>query len=336
VDHGGSDRGLPLRTRARRIMIDDSPNSRVESDGVVPTLDTVLLTVTTTVERDLDARGAFPELRALSAQTLRGSSALHFATLNHAETVLADALRREPQVSKSLKLAYRAHIKSLQAAIAEAMDRPSIFAATEAVCMQRWDSRERWRGTKQQLLDHGIQLAGPWPHEPGGTTRWAKGKDARGYVTSITRHSPIWPGLYEAAISIPYEVWAPKASGESNEKRIEKARRALASMPKSVEEFQARVVEGMRRAVRFEVNWNSRESEYHGFCLADGVMERVDEVLDSLIEVLVDAQVDFDQGRQNAAEGRYRAEIAAADGSFQTKMADLLKPNPAILRGGDQ
>lgn len=177
-----------------------------QTDGDAPPLDTVLLWLTMTVERDFAERGVFPELRYTSAKANRASSSLHYLTEEQAQAVLTDALHRVQQVRKGLKIAYNGHVNALQTAIAEAVERPSIFAAPAAVCVRQDEIRHVWRGTKQQLQAQGIQRDGPWPGEPGGKDHRCGATDARGYKTGVTRYSTMWPGLFVASIEMPYEV----------------------------------------------------------------------------------------------------------------------------------
>lgn len=303
-------------------------------DGDAPPLDTVLLWLTMTVERDFVERGVFPTLRYTSAKSNRTSSSLHYLTEGQAQAVLADALQRVQQVRKGLKTAYNAHVNALQTAMAEAGERPSIFAAPAAVCLQENGMWDVWRGTKQQLQAQGIQRDGPWPGEPGGKDHRCGATDARGYKTSVKRYSTTWPGLFVATIETPYEVRKREYDRSANDDKAEKIRRDLASMPKSADDFRSNLIADVRRSLRFLLSWHSKVSEYHGFRLAEGTMEQVDEALDGVVEVLGKASVQFDAALHAEVEQRYRAELASADTAFQSKMSDLLKLNSAVLGGG--
>ena len=81
-----------------------------------PPLDTVLLWLTTTVERDFEERGAFPNLRYASARAFRSATTLHYLTADDAEAVLEDAIARKQSVRRGMRNAFSAHIKSVQAA----------------------------------------------------------------------------------------------------------------------------------------------------------------------------------------------------------------------------
>jgi len=304
------------------------------TDGDAPPLDTVLLWLTMTVERDFVERGVFPSLRYTSAKGNRASSSLHYLTEEQAQALLADALHRVKQVRKGLKTAYNGHVNALQAAMAEAVERPSVFAAPSAVCLRQDGMWHVWRGTKQQLQTQGIQRDGPWPGEPGGKDHRCGATDARGYKTSVKRYSTMWPGLFVATISVPYAVWGREQERETNSEKAEKIRRDLASMPNSADEFRSNLITEVRHSLRFLITWNSKVSKYHGFRFAEGVMEQVDEALDGVVEALGNASVKFDAALHAEVEQGYRAQLAAADTAFQSRMSDMLKLNSAVLGGG--
>ncbi len=160
-------------------------------------LNTVVLWVTNTIERDYVARGVFPKIRLQLSKELRSNATLHCLMPAEAEAMLADATKRAsaPAVEhRWLRKAYGAFINDLRAATVEADARPAAFATPAAVNIHRSDTCERWRGTKGQLQAIGIRLDAPWPGEAGGK-RWGCARDARSYKTSITKWSTIWPGL---------------------------------------------------------------------------------------------------------------------------------------------
>jgi len=299
-----------------------------------PPLDTVLLWLTATVERDFKERSAFPRLRHVNAHGYRGAATLHYLSADEAEAVFKDATSRERAVRGGVRNAYRAHSKSVEVAMKEAAERPAFFASSEPVCSFKFGHAERWRGTKDQIKAHGIQLAGPWPHEPGGTRRWAKGRDSRGYKTSITRFSTIWPGLYEAYIQIPYQAREAERPTTSPE-QAEKARASLASMPANADAFRANLVSDMRNFAAVPLRM-AMEAKFHGYTLDEDALGEIHASFDAVVEAVVGAQVKFDPARHAEIACQYRAEIAAADQSFQGHFAALTQPNPCILEGGTQ
>ncbi|MDP3223707.1 MAG: hypothetical protein Q8M96_11290, partial [Rubrivivax sp.] len=70
------------------------------SAGTAPPLDTVLLWLTTTVERDFEERGAFPRMRHAHAQAYRGAATLHYLSADEADAVIEDAMAREKSVRR--------------------------------------------------------------------------------------------------------------------------------------------------------------------------------------------------------------------------------------------
>lgn len=303
--------------------------------GEAPPLETVLLWLTSTVERDYISRRVFPSQRYDQAKAYRASATLHYLTPEQAKAMLADALNREPEVSKGLKKAFRGHIKSLQSGLAEAAERPAVFSATAPTCIRQICGYEVWRGTKQQLLSHGIRRNDdlPWPGEPGGKERSCGARDSRGYKVSIKRHSAVWPGIFEAAIAIPYEVQQREHTQAERTERARKARQSLAVMPQSADDFRTSVIAEVRRFVRFQIEWNSKPSEHHGFRLAEGVLALVDEALDGVIDVLSEVPIHFDAVLQSEVARKHRAELASADATFQSKMAAIMKPDQALIDG---
>jgi hypothetical protein len=301
-----------------------------------PPLDTVLLWLTTTVERDFDERGAFPRLRHAHAKAYRGAATLHYLTADEAEKVLEDATVREQSVRRGTRNAYAAHIKSIQAAMKEAAERPSVFASLEPVSTYKSEHAERWRGTKEQLKAHGIQLGGPWPNEPGGKERWAQARDSRGYKTSITRVSTIWPGLYEAYITMPREVWGAKHNSKPTTDQADLAGRSLASMPKSADDFRAHLVDSMRFMARFHLEQAVKAATWHGYTLDEDSVDEIHASFDAVVEAVVGAKVNFDAALHAQIAQKYRAQMAGADTAFQAQFQALVRPNPGILEGGAQ
>lgn len=302
------------------------------SASTAPPLDAVLLWLTTTVERDFEERGAFPRLRHAKAQGFRGAATLHYLTADEADAVLEDALAREQSVRRGTRNAYSAHIKSVQSAMKEATERPAVFASQEAVCAYKSNHAERWRGTKDQLRAYGIQLAGPWPHEPGGKERRAQARDSHGYKTSITRFSTVWPGLYEAYITIPCGVLRSKSEAED----AQSAKRSLASIPASADDFRARVIDSMRQMVRVALDLTVAPGNYHGYTLDEEGVGEIHASFDAVAEAVVGARIEFDARRHAEVAQKYRAQIAAADQVFQAQFETLVRPNLRILEGGAQ
>lgn len=315
-----------------------------------PPLDTVLFWLTAAVERDYEARGAFPALRRSTAQGFRAASTLHYLSTDEAAAVLADALAKRQSDRRGIGQAYKALVKSLQSATEEAVARPALFAAPRAQCLHKSDSRESWFGTKQQLQAHGIQLTGPWPSEPGGKERYAVTRDSRGYKTNITRFSSIWAGAYLACIQIPYEVWGAKferkskpistdADAEAAQRNVQRnvaaARRNLAEVPTSADDFRRHVVQRMREMIRIPLDLALEPADYHGgYTLDEDAVGEIHASFDAVVEAVVGARVKFDQARHTAIIQRYRAAIAAGDQTFQAQVAALTRPNPRILEEG--
>lgn len=297
-------------------------------------LDTVLLWISWTVQRDLESRAVFPALRHASAVAHRSSMALHHLEPAQAEAFLADVLARLEQVSRSLKSAYGSLLRGLRTAMEEAAQRVAVVAGNAAAKLPSRGWVERWLGTKQQLLAHGFKLSGPWPYEPGSKERGAAAKDARGLSVTITRHSPLWPDLYEAFLVVP-----PPDRRRDSPSKPEDVRRAeweLSTMPKSADEFRSTVVDSLRRMVSGIVMVAIEQQDRHGYALDQSVLDEVCSAFDGIAEAVSGGKVHFDPKLNAEATMRYRLMLAAADEAFTSAVAELVKPNPALLQEGLQ
>lgn len=299
-------------------------------------LDTVLLWVTTTVERDYDARGVFPRLRHAHAKAFRGAATLHHLSADEADAVLQDAITREQSVRRGTRNAYAAYVKNLLAAIAEAAERPAVFASPDPVCTYKSDHFQRWRGTKEQLKAYGVRLDGPWPQEPGGKERWARALASHSNRTIITRPSTLWPGLYEALITIPREVGRSKDNSELQADKADLAKRNLASMPKSADDFRAHLVGLMRSMIRSNLDCAIKPATWHGYTLDEDAVGEIHASFDAIVEAVAGSRVKFDSALHAEIALKYRAQIAAADPAFQVQFETLVRPDPRILEGGVQ
>lgn len=305
------------------------------SPDAPPPLDTVLLWLTMTVERDYIARDAFPRLRISNVRGYRGSSGLHYLTPDEASAVLADALDRRQGVAGPMKKGYTELIRGLQQEIAEAEERPALYKGVgPAKCTFKCEYSEGWRGTKGQLVAHGIQLDGPWEPEGDGRERRREGKDSRGYIVTIYRVRSIWSGLYEASISLP--LAEPKPQVDEQSKEADRAHRNLAEMPDSADAYRAHVVNVLRGITRQSLEIARAPARWHGYTLDEGAIDEIHAAFDGLAEAIAGARVNFDAKRHEEIAQQYRAKIAAADRSFQAKIAGLVKPNAKVFEGGAQ
>lgn len=301
-----------------------------------PPLDTVLLWLTMTVERDFIARNVFPKLRISNVRGYRGSSGLHYLIPDEASAVLADAFERREAVAGPMKKAYTGLIGVLRQAIAEAEERPALYGPGSAVCIYRSEVCETWRGSKDQLVEHGIKLDGPWPWESGydGRKRRREARDIRGFEVTVERVGTIWPGRYAARIWLPQAESKPQADEQSKE--ADRARRDLAAMPDSADAYRAHVVNSLRSMTRYALE-NAREAaRWHGYTIHEDAIDEIHAGFDGLAEAVAGARVNFDARRHEETAQQYRAKIAAADPSFQATIAGLVKPNPKVFEGGAQ
>jgi hypothetical protein len=204
------------------------------------------------------------------------------------------------------------------------------------MCTLKFKYFECWRGTREQLEAHGIQLTGPWPYQPGGKEHWARARDSRDYKTSIKRCSTVWPSLYEARINIPSEVWSPKPEQKPAEGEADLARRNLASMHDTADDFRADLVASMREYLGSIVRGAAKPATWHGYTLDEDAVGEIQASFDAVVEAIVGAEIRFDAPRHAEIAQKYRAQIASTDKAFQDKFATLVHPNPRILEGGAQ
>lgn len=284
-----------------------------------PPLDTVFLWLTFTIKRDYEERGVFETLRNSPAQAYRGASALYFVSLGCAEEILDDAITREGSASRGVKLAYSAFLKCIREALDEARARPAILTGFEAACLSRGGGDEKWVGTKEQLRAIGVVLDGPWPGEPGGNARWAAGSGRNGYQARIKRYSPHWPGHFSVDLEAPSLERVPPS-----EHAVQSARTALAGMPKSAKEFRDGVREGFRKFLFGLLRVYAEPAREHGYTLDADDLDEFESSFDALAAAISSAPVKFDAARHAEIALGHRAKLAAGDGKFQSKVAEII------------
>lgn len=294
-----------------------------------PPIDSTLLTVTNTVEADYARRGVFPRLRRCNAMNPHAGSCVHFTPEAEALDVLADAKGLLPHVAGPMRNAYGAHIRGIESAIANAAERVRLFAATEAICVSDSTIRPRWVGTKANLQARlGIVLSGPWPKEPGGK-RWVHTCDSRGYKAALTPFSSTWPGLFEVAITVP----APKREAATDSKEAERATQSLRNMPTCAAEFLRELLDSSRVMVRICVESAEKGSKSHGYSIDSDSVADIYLGFDAVADAIMGATTKFDAERHREIAQAHRAVVAAADGGFQSKFADLTRARPDLLSG---
>lgn len=177
----------------------------VRQPSEAPSLDTVVMQLTPTIERDYCARGVFPQLRAGTAFKLAGSASVHLLSQDDAKEVLTDAEAVYSGATAGRKSAYHSHVCNVRAALRAASERTALLARTEATLIYRSNFSERWLGTQQQLQS----VVGAGQRFPAGNGM-RRGTDLLGRNVSISRACPVWP-LFEIAVSLPRKP-APTAA----------------------------------------------------------------------------------------------------------------------------
>ncbi|MDI1339362.1 hypothetical protein [Polaromonas sp.] len=302
----------------------------VQSGAKTPKLNTVLVWVTFTIERDYIERGAFPALRSQNAVIQHGSSSLHYMSAKSVAPILADARSRAAETSRGLRNSYNAFHRSLDHALKEAEERPALFHAPAAVCTYKHEGySERWRGTKQQLKEMGIVLDGPWPNEEGGKERWAKAKDSKGRDSFITAYSKTWGGLFEVRIEIPERERRAALGASELEKKRALAQANLDSLPADRDDFRMELANDLRRILSVVIP--TSPVAHHGFALTEDAVEAILMSADAVVEAIFQAEVSFDKAKHKAIELRYQQQIAECDQSFQQVLGQLTAVRPEML-----
>lgn len=260
---------------ATRIVA-PTPGSSCATD--VPDLDSVVLWLTLTIERDYIERGVFRAYRAETAAASRANATLHYLTRDQAQALLDDAEARRLDTYKSLKVAFNAHAANLRSALDEAKGRRAKFEATEPVCTYRSEWSENWRGTKEQLKSIGVALEGPYPGEQGGKERWAQTRDQRGYKVRITRASTTWPGLFLADIEVPEEVRKKMREAEKQTTAEKERLQRLKTLPATPDKFREEVA---KTFWMFASATKAQMQAKDGYRFTDGVVE---EFMDAVSE----------------------------------------------------
>jgi hypothetical protein len=311
---------------ARATAIPEASDDQIPSPG----LDDVVVWLTFTLERDYARRGVFPAVRRSKAVHERAGAYLFYLTQTGARALFDDAEAHRNLSSGGVKHAYTNLIKRLATAISEAEDRRKIFEARGPHCEYRSEYSEHWVGTKDQLATLCLKFDGPWPGEPGGNKRWVKATDARGYPTSLSKHSEMW-GTYMARIDVPREV----RMSEEDKRQIDlargKAQANLDALPKTVEEFRRSQMQLAREFLGVVIKPGPVEA--HGYSWPEESVCAILMAADAIVEAISQADVTFDAQRHEQIEAGIRQELARTDVAFQRTLLTLVKPNRQILDG---
>lgn len=190
-------------------------------------LDTVILWVTPTVERDYIARNAFPALRNAAAVELRSGGARHMLTLAEAADVHADADAQYKKTRHGVKLAYGRLERGLVQEIQSAQERVAQAALERATQLWGHTHGEAWRGSRRQLAASGFVMEEALPGEGEAVSRRARARDHRGFAAMVS--ATPWEGVFVATVTFPKEHIEKLCQAEKAEedRRKEAYREAL-------------------------------------------------------------------------------------------------------------
>lgn len=197
------------------------------------------------------------------------------------------------------------------------------------------------KGTKEQLHARGLGVGLGFPGEPGCNRRKVTTFDSQtgAEVCFALLSRSEWCG------DVPrFEVTAQRSEGEKEAfkraKRVSpdaiKAKRDLAAMPKSAQDFRLGLIDSMRSWIRAVLAGAISPPEWHGYTLDSDAVEEIHASFDAVVEAIAAAPVKFDPTVHAQVAQQYRAAIAAADKPFQAQVAALARPNLQILGGVSQ
>jgi hypothetical protein len=311
---------------AKATAIPKTSDDKIPSPG----LDDVVVWLTFTLEREYAGRAVFPAVRRTKAVQERAGAYLFYMTQKAARALVDDAEAHRDLTSAGVKHAYTNLIKRLASAIAEAEDRRKIFEAPGPHCEYKSEYSERWVGTKDQLATLCLKFDGPWPGEPGGNKRWVKATDARGYPTSLSKHSEMWR-TYMARIDVPQEERLSAEAKRQLDQVQAQAQAKLDAMPKTAEDFRRSQMRMAREVLGVVFRPGAFES--HGYSWPEDSVCAILMSVDAIVEAISRADITFDSNRHEEIEAAHRQQLARADIAFQKTFITLVKPNPQILDG---
>jgi hypothetical protein len=151
-------------------------------------------------------------------------------------------------------------------------------------------------------------------------------------------------GLYRVHVGISMEQAKARVAAEQQTRRAEAEARAAAErsqraavaldclkqIPRTADAFRKDLVCELRRAVRATL-YRLPQLQGNGYALSDDSLERALLSVDTVVEAILQADVVLDHATHLALVNRYQAQVAAADGGITARLAQLTKPNRALL-----
>lgn len=219
---------------------------------------------------------------------------------------------------------------------------------------------DEYTGTIDDLIAAGLLRRDQLPPEGRTAISWRNGvQQSRNVrrdehylrVTLKPRGRAIlWVGV-SAEVSAPRavasrEAWEARTQEEEQarkwqaeaKERLEKAERAKRNLASTLgmnseKKFRMRLADGLRRSVKLETDYASEVSTWHGYRITADGADAILIAADALVEAIMQADVIFDAELRDKIIAGFRAQIRAADPSFERQFDALTAPNPSILAG---
>lgn len=105
----------------------------------------------------------------------------------------------------------------------------------------------------------------------------------------------------------------------------------LKRMPKSAKDFRRELLDEIRRDVYRRVNEAARVRPVHGFVIESKSADAIRLSLDAVVEAIMAADVQFDEVRHTGIVHKLQGYLVADGKGAPQQVAQVTKPNPALL-----
>lgn len=189
--------------------------------------------ITSTLDRDLDRRNVFPDLRIKKAERVDNGAAVFRVSIEQARELYADVREQHRVTGRGLKKSYGALLAVLSASTANeaplvVSDKPK---KPSGVAHNQYVWGDRYVGTKIDLIAAGLAAEGQFPGDPGCAASSCS-YDAKGAVKTVGSPTKLSIKRYGKKFELSIRV-----SREENDRRSEE---------------QARTTEWRKRAAEAE------------------------------------------------------------------------------------
>lgn len=134
-------------------------------------------------------------------------------------------------------------------------------------------------------------------------------------------------------LPVPAGMHVKQARTQQPADPVDVAKRALREMADSEEDFLSDVVSDLRGWIAHRCKVHGLASELHGYAIDEGSIMTINMAFDAIAEAVMQAGVTFDKVKHQEIAGKYMAEIAKHDASFQSKLFKLTLPTLELVEG---